>query len=120
MDLYREEILDQLRNSPFKRRLINPTVVAREVNPLCGDDLTLMLKVKNDKIEEVAFWGEGCAISQVSASFLCNVVLGKTLIQARKIKEADQLQNLGLTLSPSRTKCALLSVWTLQKVFVSA
>jgi nitrogen fixation protein NifU and related proteins len=114
-DMYRENILDHSRN----RRhwgLLNPADIDFEGhNPLCGDRLHLTLRVdENDRIMDVGWEGEGCAISQAAASMLGERVIGLTLAEARQIDKEEIFEMLGVPLSMNRVKCALLSLKVLK------
>jgi nitrogen fixation NifU-like protein len=114
-DFYRENILDHYRNPRNKGRLDNPTHVHEEHNPLCGDVIRIDLRVNDeDVIEEVRFEGEGCAISQASASMLTEMIQGKTLEEAKQVSKDDILEALGIDIGPVRLKCALLSLKVLK------
>ncbi len=114
-DFYRENILDHYRNPRNKGRLDNPTHVHEEHNPLCGDVIRIDLHVNDeDVIEEVRFEGEGCAISQASASMLTEMIQGKTLEEAKQVSKDDILEALGIDIGPVRLKCALLSLKVLK------
>ena len=110
-NFYRELILDHAKH----RRnwtVLNPADFDhREENPLCGDWLRLTLRVdENQIIREVGWEGDGCAISQASASMLGEKLIGMSLTEARQLKRDDILELVGLNLSPNRMKCALLSL----------
>ena len=114
-DLYREVILDHYRNPRNKGQLEQPTHTFQDDNPLCGDHIRIDLLV-NDKdiIEQVRFSGEGCAISQASASMLTEMLVGKSIEDAKKIGKQEILDALGIQLGPVRLKCALLSLKVLK------
>lgn len=114
-DLYREVILDHYRNPRNKGVLDDPSHTFQDDNPLCGDRIRIDLLV-NDKdiIEQVRFSGEGCAISQASASMLTEMLVGKSLEEAKAIGKQDILDALGIQLGPVRLKCALLSLKVLK------
>jgi len=112
--MYQEQILDHYKNPRNKGTLRDATLRARESNPLCGDEIALYLVVDGkDRISDVRFDGEGCAISQASASMLTEMIKGKTLAQARAVREEDILKAVGIPLSAVRTKCAILSLHVL-------
>ena len=114
-DFYRENILDHYRNPRNKGHLENPTHTHEEHNPLCGDVLHMELRVNSeDVIEEIRFDGEGCAISQASASMLTEMIQGKTLEEAKQVSKEDILEALGIDIGPVRLKCALLSLKVLK------
>jgi len=115
-DLYRDEILEHYRNPHNFGTLDEPDAVSEGANPLCGDRITLMLGINDDgAIEEVAFTGRGCAISQASASMLTDEIRGKRLEDVAQLGRDDVLNNLGIEISPARLKCALLSLQTLRQ-----
>lgn len=114
--LYREAILERYSNPVNQGTIGKPTLQASLQNPLCGDEVKLQLQVgEKGRIEKARFSGNGCAISQVSASLLAEHLEGKTLPQAKDIKSEKLLALLGITPSPSRLKCALLSLETLKR-----
>ena len=108
-DMYQERILQHYRTPKNFGPLEGAQYSGEESNPLCGDHITLRLKVDpaSDKIEAVRFEGDGCAISVASASMLTEALSGLTLGEARKLVKDDLLQRLGIPLSPARLKCAL-------------
>ena len=113
-DLYRDYILEHYRRPHNFGVLDNATATQEGANPLCGDRITLQLRVVGDQIAAVGFTGRGCAISQASASLLTDEVKGKEVDTAASMKASDVLDLLGIEISPARMKCALLSLETLQ------
>lgn len=113
-DLYRDYILDHYKNPRNFGELPDATSRYSDNNPLCGDELTIALKVVDGRVEDVKFTGKGCAISQASASMLTEQVKGKTLDEIKAIDREAVLENLGITISPARIKCAMLSLKTLK------
>ena len=83
-ELYQEVILDHNRRPRNFRELENPTGRVEGVNPLCGDHLTVFVRVNGDIVEDVSFVGSGCAISRASASLMTESVKGKTLVAAHE------------------------------------
>lgn len=115
-DLYRDEILEHYRNPHNFGILETPTTAKEGANPLCGDRITLMLGINDEgTIQDVAFTGRGCAISQASASMLTDEIKGKPLAQIAQLGRDDVLDNLGIEISPARMKCAMLSLETLRE-----
>jgi nitrogen fixation NifU-like protein len=110
-DLYRQQIIDRYKH-PLKRGVLDPQDITYEdENPLCGDHLRMDLRVdSNGRIQQAAFSGDGCAISQASADLLMEYIEGKTLEEVRSLSKEDLLELLGIELSPIRLKCALLSL----------
>lgn len=117
--IYQEIILDHYRNPRNQGVLKVPTHEATGNNPTCGDKLSMQLSVKNDIIEEVKFTGSGCAISQASASILTEYLSGKSVKEASTMKKEAVFELLGIELSLTRQKCALLSLDTFQKALNS-
>jgi nitrogen fixation NifU-like protein len=113
--LYRQVLLERLSSPAKKGFLKNPTMEARLVNPLCGDEILLQLKVRNRLIDQAVYSGNGCAISQVSADFLSEYLENKKIEEIEKITKNDILNLLGINPGPSRLKCALLSLEVLKK-----
>jgi nitrogen fixation NifU-like protein len=114
-DLYKDEILEHYRNPHNFGTLEAPTTAKEGANPLCGDRITLMLGIGDDgTVNDVAFTGRGCAISQASASMLTDEIKGKPLSEIAHLGRQDVLDNLGIEISPARMKCAMLSLETLR------
>lgn len=113
-DMYRELILDHARNQRNWGLLQPNDFDHEECNPLCGDILRLSLRLDAAGcIIEVGWEGEGCAISQASASMFGEELIGMTLAEARRTDKQALLDNIGLRLSINRVKCALLPLKTL-------
>lgn len=124
-DLYRELILDHYRRPRNHGPLAGPTVQAEGVNPVCGDEIHLDLQVRDGTIGEIGFWGQGCSISQASASMLTDRLKGQTLEDAEEVarkvramlvegtppdRSLGDLEALeGVAKLPVRVKCALLA-----------
>jgi nitrogen fixation NifU-like protein len=115
-DLYREEILEHYRQPHNFGTLASPDVVGEGDNPLCGDRITMTLAISEDgRVEDVAFTGRGCAISQASASMLTDDIRGRTVEEVESLGRDHVLDLLGIQISPARMKCALLSLDTLRR-----
>ncbi len=115
-DIYREALLERLANPVNHGVLDKPDLEAALVNPLCGDEVKIGLKINKDTIEQAVYSGNGCALSQVSASFLAEKVEGQKLSELKKIKESDILELVGVTPGPARQKCLLLPFQVLKKL----
>lgn len=113
-DLYRENIIDHFRHPRHKGHLDAPDVHFHDVNPFCGDEITIELKLDGDRVQEAVFDGKGCAISQASASMLIDEIQGKTLDEVKALDKDDILEMLGIPIGPVRLKCALLSLKVLK------
>jgi nitrogen fixation protein NifU and related proteins len=112
--IYREIIMDHSRNPRNKGTLDPADFTYEDVNPLCGDEIRIDVRVKNDQIDEIAFSGRGCAVSQASASILTEMVDGMSIEQVKAITKDDLLEEIGIPVSPARLKCALLSLKVLK------
>jgi nitrogen fixation protein NifU and related proteins len=112
--LYREIILDHNRNPRNFGKLDPHDYSYEDTNPLCGDEIRMDLRVKDGIVDEVAFSGRGCAISQASASILTEMVEGQPLEDVKAITKEDLLDELGIPVSPTRLKCALLGLKVLK------
>lgn len=109
-DLYDDYILDHYESPHHRGHLAQPTIAHEDFNPLCGDHVHLELLVdENDRVQEAWFDGQGCAISQASASILTKEIEGKTLDELRAFQAKDMLDLLQVRLTASRQKCGLLS-----------
>jgi len=113
--IYSEIILDYYRHPRNKGSLNNPKIKAKDSNPLCGDVVEIQIELDGDShVKDVKFNGQGCAISQASASMLTELVKGKSLDDVRKISKENVLSLIGGELSGVRMKCALLSLKVLK------
>lgn len=113
-DMYREVILDHARNGRNWGVLDDPDFDHAENNPLCGDHLRLTLHIDDDNIiREVGWEGDGCAISQASASMLGEELLGMSLEEARQLDKQMIFDMIGIPLTINRVKCATLGLKTL-------
>ena len=112
-DLYRDYILEHYRRPHNFGQLEGATASQEGANPLCGDRITLQLRVRGGVIDGVGFTGRGCAISQASASLLTDEIKGKDVGKAQAMTSGDVLELLGIEISPARMKCALLSLETM-------
>ena len=119
-DLYRDYILEHYRRPHNFGPIEGATASHEGANPLCGDRITLQLRVLGGNVDGVGFTGRGCAISQASASLLTDEIKGKPLEHAAGVGPQDVLDLLGIEISPARMKCAMLSLETLQKTLVDS
>jgi nitrogen fixation NifU-like protein len=118
-DLYRENILDHYKHphnwSPPAPELERVDLEFHDLNPLCGDELTVRLMVNGEgRIEDVRFEGHGCAISQAAASMASDEVKGMAVQEVLALDRAFVLELLGIDISATRMKCALLSLKVLK------
>ena len=134
-DIYNELIMEHSMNSYNKKKLNDADYCEIGHNPNCGDEITLELKLNGNKIEDMAFSGHGCAISQASTSIMIDTLKGKTIEQAKEIiqifinmikretKNEDELRKLedaiafkNVSNMPARVKCALLAWHTIEEL----
>jgi nitrogen fixation NifU-like protein len=113
--LYRDFILDHYRNPRNAGTLEQPDASFEGLNPLCGDKIRMDLRIRDGVVEDVKFKGRGCAISQASASLLTESIKGKRIDEIDTIDKEDVLENLGISISAARLKCALLGLKVLKQ-----
>jgi nitrogen fixation NifU-like protein len=118
MDIYREIILDHYKHPRNFGHLEKPDAKIEEGNVTCGDRIVMEIKVKDNAVADIRFSGEGCAISQASASMLTEKVKGMKLEAVMQLKTEDIIKMLGTELTPSRTKCAVLPLEVLTKAIM--
>ncbi len=110
MNLYQEEIMEHYRRPHNYGTIENADIIQKERNNSCGDELTFYINLKDGKVHEVQFNGEGCAISQAAASMLTDKITGMSIQKIQTITKKDIINLLGIELGPTRLKCALLSL----------
>ena len=134
-EIYNELIMEHSMNSYNKKKLEKADYREIGHNPNCGDEITLELKMNGDVIEDMAFSGHGCAISQASTSIMIDTLKGKNIEEAKKITEIfigmikreitdeEELKKLedaiafkNVSNMPARVKCALLAWHTLEDI----
>lgn len=128
-ELYQEIIIDHNRNPRNCHKMDSPTSEAKGFNPLCGDKVTVYVRFEQDRVVDISFEGQGCAISQASASLMTEVLKGKTTTDANTLFEQvhamltsdtapvapDKLAVLaGVREYPARVKCATLAWHTFE------
>ena len=109
-DLYRDYILDHYKRPRNFGELQPHDLEAHEHNPLCGDELGVQIRVKDGRIEDLRFSGQGCAISQAAASIASEELKGMELEQVGELDADWALDLLGIPVSATRRKCALLGL----------
>jgi nitrogen fixation NifU-like protein len=109
--MYREQILDHYKNPRNYGELEDPTFSHVGENPMCGDEIKVDVSLQDDgeTIEYVSFVGDGCAISQASASLLSQELPGMSLDELAEMDRDDVTEMLGIEISPMRIKCAVLA-----------
>ena len=118
-DLYREQILEHYKRprnwAPPLPHLDNPDLEFEDNNPLCGDELKVELAVDDEqRVTDLRFSGHGCAISQASASLTSEEVVGMKVDELLRLDREFVLELLGIDVSATRMKCALLSLKVLK------
>ncbi|HEV2999911.1 MAG TPA: iron-sulfur cluster assembly scaffold protein [Solirubrobacteraceae bacterium] len=114
-DLYREQILDHYKRPRNFGELPDPDLVFEDNNPLCGDELKVMIDVDGEgRVADLRFSGHGCAISQASASLASEEVKGMKIDDVLRLDRDFVLELLGIDVSATRMKCALLSLKVLK------
>ena len=132
---YNEVLTDHNLYPAHKHSLPGANMTLEGVNPSCGDDIVLQLRVEDGRIEDGAFVGDGCAISQASADIMLDMIIGRTVEEAKdlsarffrmikgdatgedmeKLEEAGALQDIAHM--PARVKCAVLGWHTMDRMF---
>ncbi|MFT4261220.1 MAG: Fe-S cluster assembly sulfur transfer protein SufU [Candidatus Woesearchaeota archaeon] len=107
-EMYREIILDHYKNPRNFGKLISFDIHKKDSNPLCGDVVEIFLKLDKEKIKNIGFEGKGCAICMASASIFCEEMEGKSLEFVKNFSREDMLDLVGVNLTASRVKCAML------------
>ncbi len=114
-----EMIIDEARKAEEnKGTLENPDISQHDANPMCGDDLTLQIKIKDNTINDIKWDGKGCTVCTACTGILTQLVKGKDIDYVKNFKKEEILSELGLEhlikQSPVRIKCALLSLKVLK------
>lgn len=119
-ELYQERILEHYEDPYHRGHAARPTHAHEDDNPLCGDFIHIDLAVDpGGRIQEAYFNGDGCCISQASASMLMEQIDGKTVDDVKNFTADDMLKLFGAKLTPNRQKCCLLSWRVLQSAIYS-
>ncbi len=114
-EIYQEHILDHYEDPFHRGSLPSATHADEDKNPLCGDVVRIELQLdEQGRVADIYFQGEGCVISQASASMLAEQVYGKNVEDIKKFSAAEMLELYGPRLTPNRQKCCLLSWKVLQ------
>ena len=131
---YNEILTDHNLHPAHKHELADATMELEGINPSCGDDIILKLKVIDGVVEDGAYTGDGCAISQASADMMLDLIIGKPVEEARRLSEIflrmikgkiteDEMEELeeasvlqDIAHMPARVKCAVLGWHTMDEV----
>jgi nitrogen fixation protein NifU and related proteins len=136
--IYSEIVLEHNKNLENKRKMEDPDIIEKGHNPSCGDNITLQLKITDNRIEDAAYVGVGCALSQASTSLMIDLIKGKSIAEAlestalfmgmikSEIQAEEDLEPLGdamylqsISKMPARVKCAVLAWHTLKEALES-
>ena len=134
-DIYNDLIMEHSMNSYNKKKIENATYSQMGHNPNCGDEIEIQIKINGNVIEDMAFTGHGCAISQASTSIMIDTLKGKTIEEAKEIiktfidmikretqneedlkKLEDAIAFKNISNMPARVKCALLAWHTIENI----
>jgi nitrogen fixation NifU-like protein len=118
-ELYQDRILDHFEQPFHRGACAGCTHAHQDDNPLCGDVVRVELAVRDGRIQQAWFGGDGCCISQAAASMLMQTIEGKSLAEVQKFSGEDMLRLFGARLTPNRQKCCLLSWRVLQSALFS-
>ena len=118
MNLYQEHVLDHYKRPRGRGTLAEATVTFTDTNPLCGDRITVQLRVTDGVIVAARHDASGCAVSQASASMLFEELEGKNVADVLAFPNETILDEFGTSLSVSRVKCALLGLVAVKKALV--
>ena len=114
MDLYREDLLEIYKNPVHRGTLDTPSVKVHKKNPMCGDEIDLVLNIRDGVIVDARFDGSACSVSIISSDLLLDFIKGKALKEVKKLSKDDLMELIDLNLTTSRVKCATLSLTALK------
>jgi nitrogen fixation protein NifU and related proteins len=134
-NIYTAALMQHNAHPDYKYEMQNCTCSHEGVNPSCGDELTLQLRIEGDQIAEASFVGSGCAVSQASADMMADLITGESIEEAKRLlglflgmikgeelseedkEDLDEAAELeGISRMPARVKCAELAWRTLEKL----
>jgi nitrogen fixation NifU-like protein len=119
-DIYQEHVLDHFESPYHRGHCLRATHAHADDNPLCGDFVQVELEIDDrGQIRQAWFEGDGCCISQASASMLIEQIDGKSIEEVKSFTAGDMLQLFGAKLTPNRQKCCLLPWRVLQAAIYS-
>ena len=118
-NLYRERLLEHYHHPRNAKPLLAPDFFAVEQNPSCGDQIRIEGRIEDGIIKELGFVGAGCMLSQAAASMVTEACKGKTVEQALSLNKDFIIGLIGIQVGPTRLRCALLSLSSLQQGLIS-
>lgn len=113
--LYSDTIRERWRQPRFRGELPGATAMAEDVNPLCGDRVRMMLRLRDGAIDAVRYTGDSCAICSASADVLAELIEGRPAAEAARLTSEDVLAVLQADIRPTRMRCVTLPFTVLQK-----
>ena len=113
-ELYRDYILEHYKNPKNFGQLAEHDLEFHDKNPLCGDEMEVHIRVEDGKIADLKWHGQGCAISQAAASIASEELIGMPVDDAAKLDADWMLEHMGIEISATRRKCALLNLKVLR------
>src|SRR3989344_1837564 len=105
LDIYAQNILDHYKDPHNHRKMIQPSSKAHDSNPICGDEITIYLRLNGSKVVDASFTGKGCAVSVASASMLTDSLKGLQKGAALRLNRDSVMKMLGVNITPARIKC---------------
>jgi nitrogen fixation NifU-like protein len=120
MDLYREDILEHYKHPNNFGELADADATIKSLNPQCGDEMIMQVRIEKGKVRDIRFHGSSCAISRAGASMLTEEIKGKTLEEIQAMTDQAHLERFGKDLAPGRVKCGLLSLETVRQAIRKA
>ncbi len=118
-DIYQDHILDHFEDPIHRGTCPGCTHAHQDDNPLCGDNIHVELRIAGDRVQDAWFDGEGCCVSQASASMLMEKIQDMSVDEVRKFTARDMLALYGPPLTPNRQKCCLLAWRVVQSALFS-
>lgn len=112
--LYKEEVIEHYKDPQNFGKLGEYDATSKQLNPFCGDEIELFVKFSEDSVSSIGFLGHGCAVSVAATSMLTEHALKKSKKELTKFSQEDMLTLLGVEVSETRKKCALLGWAVLQ------
>lgn len=113
-NIYRENLMDHYKNPRNLGLSSDFDIELQAKNPMCGDELTIQLKIEDNKIKSFSYGGDACAVAISSASILSEEIIGKSIEDAFNFSKGQLLDLIGVPLTTSRIKCATLSLEALK------
>lgn len=114
-ELYKELILELYKHPLNKGLLFNATHKHKQINPTCGDEVTVQLRIENEIIVDVMHTGDGCAISQAAVSLITDKIKGVHVSKIKAMNKTTMDELLGVDILPTRVKCEMLGLEAIKK-----